>query len=346
MLVITLLLISIFSNVFNTVIADSPFTNRQEIENSNIVWDQIALPNQTAMDIHDGRKIFFNTASNLTQCKESGNNALVGKLPNLTSVSYISDGKVLNTTFWLSRSALINDHWQSPLRSGDIHQVSLHISIADTKEKILSNESVINERNYLTRKYRDIQDVSIINESRSTNLDNYKTAKLFLTGKLNYSSLGHPNINATDTFTIVDGKLYRILYLAEPSIFSDYLPVVDKIINSFQSRTGSNIKTENKDIDTDTDNKFHTTTPNRYTGNREQGFITYANEQIKIDYPSTWEKIEKQNSALILFSPIKGPYLIGTGYTTYSDVPSVYNSPTDFVAKAVWWDGHFNETWF
>ena len=39
------------------------------------------------MDIHDGRKIFFNTASNLTQCKESGNNALVGKLPTLTSVS-------------------------------------------------------------------------------------------------------------------------------------------------------------------------------------------------------------------------------------------------------------------
>jgi hypothetical protein len=124
------------------------------------------------------------------------------------------------------------------------------------------------------------------------------------------------------------------------------LPVVDKIINSFQIRTGSNVKTENKGINTDTDNKFHTTTPNRYTDNREQGFTPYANEQIKIDYPSTWGKIEKQNSALILFSPIKGPYLIGTGYTTYIDVPSVYNSPTDFVAKAVWWDGHFNETWF
>ena len=86
MLIITLI-ISIFSNVFNTVIVDSPFTNRQEIVNSNIEWDQIALPDQTAMDVHDGRKIFFNTASNLTQCKESGNNALVGKLPNLTSVS-------------------------------------------------------------------------------------------------------------------------------------------------------------------------------------------------------------------------------------------------------------------
>jgi hypothetical protein len=75
----------------------SPPIDRQEIQNSN-GWVQIPLPQFSDVNIHDGRKLYFNTARDISQCKSS---RLLSILPNLTSVSYFSNGKNLDTTFWI-----------------------------------------------------------------------------------------------------------------------------------------------------------------------------------------------------------------------------------------------------
>jgi hypothetical protein len=89
-------------------LAISPSFNHQEIENSP-KW-MLVNGKERAEDIHDGRKIFFNNSPKLSQCTDT---SLFKKLPNITSISYSSDGNILSTTFWLSQRPLVNDYFQN-----------------------------------------------------------------------------------------------------------------------------------------------------------------------------------------------------------------------------------------
>lgn len=110
-LTISIIIVLTYESSKLEALADASPIDHQEIQNKNS-WTHVSS-NETDVDVHDGRKFFFNTANSLSECN---NSAIFSKLPNITSVSYVSNGKTLNTTFWLDRQPLMNDYFQNPSR--------------------------------------------------------------------------------------------------------------------------------------------------------------------------------------------------------------------------------------
>lgn len=191
----------------------SPPIDRQEIPNFN-GWVQIPLPQFSDIIIHDGRKLYFNTATDISQCKSGG---LLNILPNLTSVSYFSNGKRLDNTFWLSRPPLYIPPTQF-LNTSKIHQVYLRIDVGSSKNTTFS-QLIADERDFINKEYIDVK---IVNKSSTISLNNNPAYKVAFTGRLNYSNFGHPTITATDIVVKAKNeKVYRIRYVAEPTEFLD-----------------------------------------------------------------------------------------------------------------------------
>ena len=93
------------------------------------------MPKETASDIHDGRKIFFKSTSNISQRKDTG---LFGKFPTISSVSLLSNGKTLDTTFWLNNPPIINGYFQNSSRASNVHQVFVYLEILPSQDKTLN----------------------------------------------------------------------------------------------------------------------------------------------------------------------------------------------------------------
>lgn len=301
------------------VLADSSAVDHQEIQNKNN-WTQVSS-DQTDVDVHDGRKFFVNTATDLTECNKS---AIFSKIPKITSVSYDSNGRILNTTFWLDRPALMNDYFQNPSLASKIPQVFVYLeneTLAPSKEN--TQNFTRDEMETIEKNYHDLENVTVF---KQTLANNNMTYEFEFNGMLNYSSLGHPQIKGMDIFRIIDGTKYRILYIANDSEFSKELPNIINMVKSF--RIG------NQTFDSPFDKQI----PN---------FKKYSKDNVEIQYPQDWGYTRRYNpSRTIFFSPIHGPYLIGTGYLMSMDVPSAYNSPTDYIAKVMWWDSLYHRTWF
>jgi hypothetical protein len=86
------------------------------------------------------------------------------------------------------------------------------------------------------------------------------------------------------------------------------------------------------------------TPDNNLSNSNTQQYALYSNKSIEIRYLSNWGTIEGNNHLVRFFSPIIGPYLIGTGYIMAIDIPTVYDSPQDFITKVIWWNS-LNHYW-
>jgi hypothetical protein len=322
----------------NAALATSPSFNHQEISNVGD-WETIDGQEQ-ADDIHDGRKIFFNENPKVTQCI---NNSLFGKFPNITSVSYSSDGKTINSTFWLNQRPLANDYFQALDRASELEQVYLHLNVEDIvpPQKTTINQTEINqteaEVKFIKETFHDVI-VTKINNSRPARLGTEEATKIEFRGNLNYTTLGHPEVYGMDTFTTKNDELFRMIYLAQPDQFNKQLTIVNKILDSFR------IRSDNNNAQSSTTRNL-TNSPPVVPSNTNEGFFTYYVDGIKISIPSDWGIYRKEGFQAIFFSPIEGPYLTDIGYIVSLDVPSVYETDTDYVSKVLWSDSLYKRTW-
>jgi hypothetical protein len=81
---------------------------------------------------------------------------------------------------------------------------------------------------YITNITKDIKDYRII-ESAASNLAGNQAHKLVL---YNYQS--NQNVKSLIVWTIKGNNVYRISFIAEPGRYSDYLPIAQQMLNSFQ----------------------------------------------------------------------------------------------------------------
>jgi hypothetical protein len=334
--VITLLLI-IYRDSLSVIFADAPAIDHQEIKNIK-QWEQISLPRQTEENLHDGRKIYFNTAKDLSQCNDK---EFIKNFPDINGISYLSDGNILNTSFWLSKPPLKNEELQYLSNISKIDQISIRIDIEDLNKTWSLADALKYEIKSIKKEFSN---VNVINQTTNDiQLDGNPAIKLVFNSSLQYSTLGNPHIIAMDIFTIINGKLYKILYVATPKEFYKNLSIINEMISSLKILDKDS--TLHEEIRS---SKINNTVNfiNQTSYLEIDQYIPYSHKQIKIMYPSNWGKIEGNNHIVRFFSPIKGPFLIGNGYLISIDVPSVYNAPTDFVAKVIWVDSLFNRKWF
>ena len=319
------------------VLSLSPIVDHQQV-NLDGTWEQISLPNQTEGDIPDGRKIYFKTADNYSQCVD---HKFFRNFGNLFAVSYMSDGKVLNATFWLSRPALDNKALQGLSNPLIIHQASIRID-----EVIIPNVQNLSELYHKEIDYlkREFANMTVLNQTiGKNNLDHYPANAITFNGNLIFSKSENPEINGKDIFSYIDGKLFRILYVTQAEDFFYYLPIMDNMTKSIRFNevedniTGDVENTSNRSSNTKSESDIQLNfLPSKYSW--------YYSKNFNISYPKEWKFTEDNNHIVRFFSPIPGPFLIGSGYIVAIDIPSVYDSPQDFLSKVIWW-GPFSQYW-
>jgi hypothetical protein len=226
--------------------ADSFRTDHQEINNDNATWEHIKVDEQAGTTLFDGRKIYYKTANNKTDCEGTDHNNMdiIGSLPNVNSVSYLSDGNTLNTTFWLSKKPLINHTWQDKSEQSRISQMFLFTeSFNASKFKNKSNATLIeDERENIINRFKFI----VNNITNISEPNNKFIGRLFFNGTSeNETIFGLRNITGFDWFGMKDDKFFRVLYLAEPRDFrnENNTEIIEEKIDSFQIVGGNgNVK--------------------------------------------------------------------------------------------------------
>jgi hypothetical protein len=166
--------------------ANSPSIGHQGVPNTSKEPFLIKNPSINYAVIHTGREIYFEPATNYTDCK-------INQIPRLSSVSYFSNGRTLNSTFWLSGPPLNATHQEYPfVNATDIDQ-AIFIIGASRHPEFQSLDDLI--------KYEEktaFSEYELINISK-TRLDQNSAYKLIFTGNNTNSILGDKsNITLTD----------------------------------------------------------------------------------------------------------------------------------------------------
>jgi hypothetical protein len=298
-----------------TALADSPSVDHQEIMNNNTEWKQIDVPLQERTIIPDGRQIYYETAERIEECTGKDNGTL-DKLPDISSVSYFSDGNTLDTTFWLSKAPLVNHAWQNLSRS-NISQVFL-----------LIEHFPENEAKNITESYPNLTITSGTNDTKITTLGNQRAHQISFNGTVN-DIFGNRTVTGFSLSAVKDNELYRISYFAfaDQKDIVKFKPDVEKMIRSFKILSSTDVSTKGKMT-------------------QEQPLRLYdnTNKGMEINYTSNWNFNQFSQNRVLFFSPI-GFYFMGTSYQVLIDVPSSYDVPTDFVAKLVWWHRFPERNW-
>lgn len=110
LLIVLIAIIWLHESLFQNVFAASPSFPRQEITNPLGHWSFMKEPfNETTLRTHNGTQLRIETAKNILECKMDNGSF---PFPDIKSVTFISDGKTLNSTVWLTspiREPPLND---------------------------------------------------------------------------------------------------------------------------------------------------------------------------------------------------------------------------------------------
>jgi hypothetical protein len=281
--------------------------------------------------------------------------------PDIQSVSYISDGKTLNATLWLSdkfaKTPLpIKDSLASSNGEKDIFQERFTILV----QKLPSHNVTLNEHiNNTLNLYRE----SLI---KNFNLTNFKVIQLNINNtlwnntahKILYSAFSeeyNSDLRVMEIWTLNGDKAFLIRYIAEAQKYDLYLPTIQKMIDSLDIGTNSMPRNMN------------------YTSN----FLSYKSPALglKILHPSNWTRVEENNNDNIssisfsspyehpplndtlssspfknFFSPYEEPSLndvlssdkvenfswVGARYVIAMDINSVYDKGSDYLVQVGW----------
>ncbi len=262
-----------------SAISSSPSFVRQEIvaaPNDWAIWK--GSSNVSTIMTHDGHSIQVPNAKNISQCK-------IGD-PSIESVSYISTGKALNATVWLN-----SNFEEPPLKDTlDLYPKQLEIKVSNLT-KIFSHMTV---DKYATIKIAD----ELLNPSKNVTIDeqpNPTTIAGNSAYKVVYSARNSEGIDLKNMtlWTIKNSKVYNITYSALQANYSDYLPVIQNIINSFQFEDSADSSKSAKQL-------VHS------NGNITQ----FRGLGINLNYPIGWKKQEEKtvdniSRGIILRSPFQ-----------------------------------------
>jgi hypothetical protein len=270
--VIIILLITIQScpqpGMVQMVFAQSPSFVRQEIidDSSDWLFWKGASSNKIQLNTHDGNMVEVDRADDSSECGIDENFVA----PDIQSVSYVSDGKNLTATVWLT-----SRFEEPPLNyTIDTFQEELMVTISNTN---------------LTLEEYTVQNMARLPlfspgftiEENSTMLSGNRAHEISYT---NTTSQGEARI--TRMWTIDEGKAYEITYSALPSTYNQYLPTVQEMIDTFAA-VSSSFSPSSPSIETSL---------NRSNSNISKGFLLYETPEIRIHYPPDWQYEEQTNS--------------------------------------------------
>jgi hypothetical protein len=150
--------------------------------------------------------------------------------PDISSVSYSSNGKLLNSIIWLTGpSEGLNSNKTTRAHSSStfvndkpVSQAAYGIDIADAQKKTLKeivSELIKNYKgNYTSFKLG-------INTSKTfAGNQLYQLGYNYTTNSRNQQGNNCIHCSEVDTLAIKDGRLYTIYYVADPKIFRNFLP--------------------------------------------------------------------------------------------------------------------------
>jgi hypothetical protein len=248
---------------------------------------------------------YYNPAKNISECK-SQDSAI--QSPDIIGVDYISDGRILNATIWLSSP------FKEPI--GDRYSESIHIGIDDLANYTTLSEYLNYNINYYSKNSTDFR---VIESNATSDLAGQPAYMLVWSETLEDKT----KLKAMKVGTNIGNKIYYIEFYAESDKFSNYLSIVQRIINSF--------KIEDKSVNT----SLIEETP---------GFLTYYNATygINIQYPSSWEITE--DDTINLFAPYEDGTTQYRKYEFAINIASVYDLSTDYFILYTWEDRNQTRT--
>ncbi|MGE5661895.1 MAG: hypothetical protein ACM3X1_06565 [Ignavibacteriales bacterium] len=315
----------------NLVSAQSPSFVRQEITDGNDDFNFLDSTDDLTSFASNRSKLFYaEPAVEESECELENYT-----LPDIRSVSFVSDGAMLNSTFWLNQAFVepsFTNYEGSPfVNDSMIHQEFLEVYVYPANNKTV--EQVIDQvlknltqNNVVKDLERSITDIAGIN---ATNI----TSTMFYNGTLPYY-FGNSTSKASDILFIHNNTVYELLYEAEVEQFDKGLPNFQKMVSSFHINEVTDSSSNYNSPPTDKDN-----------------YSTYSNTSygITLQYPSDWRAEETffSNENVITFlSPIQGPYLDYVGYGVKVFVVPVYQSTEllEGYIRYTYWDSN-NQTW-
>jgi hypothetical protein len=265
---------------------NSPSFVKQEILDTPNDWQFWRQSSNTIpMKTHDSHIIQVESAKNISECK-IGNGEFVS--PDIGSASYISNGKTLNATVWLTspfKEPSLSDRF-------DPYQDQLEVKVSNLASSSLTLEKYAIKT--IGEMYNPLTNFTIDEQSNSSTIAGNHAFKLVYTA-INSEGLDLKNMTF---WTIKNSKVYDITYSALRSNYSDYLPTIQNMVNSLRFMQSFDGSTTN-------DNKSST---EQYNNN---GFHTLEIKAlgIKINYPVDWQRKEiiddnnKENRAVVFYSP-------------------------------------------
>jgi len=277
--------------------------------------------------IIDGSKDWFpknllktpNSNINTTQCNEK--KSFFPSYPDIEEINYLSDGKFLNATIWLS------SFFEEPKQ---YHNFSFNIEPSKKPQSSIDKNIVAVDVKNLENKNTNLNEYSqqkIFSLKKLPSFTNMQASTTLLSKILAYKvtyeyTKQNDNIKALKIWTIANDKIYTITYLAEKERFDTYLQIVQNIINSFEIIKNNSFTLNNPLID------------------NYQNYINKSLE-LKLQYPMDWKKeTNKNNPALVIFSPPYTEPLFKTGriIVMAMDVNSGYDFRGEDYRVTLDWD--------
>jgi hypothetical protein len=297
--VLTLAIILQFIFHLQTLLGISPSFTRQEIIDSPKDWNfWKENSNFSKIRIHNGDNISLKNADRLSQCMKYDNNFVTS---DIDSVSYISDGKRLNTTVWLTAPF-------DPISKNDTidtYQENLKIKIQNLT---LGNKIDLGQLAdiVLAKISNPLSNFTLL-EKNTTTVSNNAAYKLVYTA-LNSDDFLLKNMTL---LTIKNNKLYDITFSALNKSYDSFLPTVKQSINSLQFinfTTGSQngIDSNNKNITNSSLNDYTDNIKKLKLGqnNTIKNQSEFKDIGIRITHPVGWstEKIvDADKNKLLVF---------------------------------------------
>jgi hypothetical protein len=281
--------------MYAEVYADSPSFVRQEIKDAKGDWE-LWKGSLDSFNIttHNGDRLSVDMARNLSVCKINGKFIS----PDIESISYMSDGKTLEGTIWLTapfRESPAND-------TIDIFQEQMNINIRN-ENLSLADYSVIKKL-----------EVGILGLA----IENLTLSGLPAHKVVYNETYGSARLEKLNIWTVTDNNVYDITFSALDSKFKEYYPIVESMINSFIiNALGSGNYTSDHTI---------------------KNMRTYQDSDIRINYPSDWQILQshtREGRSIILRSifedsQTREPSWHETTFTMAVDLSSVYDTGTDY----------------
>jgi hypothetical protein len=314
---VVILLITIQScpqpGMVQMVFAQSPSFVRQEIidDSSDWLFWKGASSNKIQLNIHDGNMVEVDRADGSSECGIDENFIA----PDIQSVSYVSDGKNLTATVWLT-----SQFKEPPLNyTIDTFQEELMVTISNTSLTL---------EDYTAQNMARLPLFSpgFTVEENSTILAGNPAREISYT---NITSQGE--VRVTRIWTIDGGKAYEITYSALPSTYHRFLPTIQEMIDTFEIVSLSYSSSSPS---------LETSSPNRSNSNISEDFLPYETSEIRIKYPPDWQYEEQtisndKSRTVHLRSPFEDsefdiPSWREITFTMAIDIDSVLDAGTDY----------------